>query len=193
MGKPAVEHELHASDYGKYISEFCFHGSLRQKENKIKSHAKFTPMTFPHPRFFVYAVHVHIFEFVWRLRWTPVCIQSFFPLPLSSQHSDTAARQDGFSSRCICFFNALFSAAAPSDPSNSPDSVLWVIHSSWDQIPFHTLNCIPVSLCVLYSTMWFSRRLVQCSWQATSKYIKMYILCRAHGHHHEFISSSSVV
>lgn len=69
-------------------------------------------------------VDVHIFEFAWRLRWFLVFIQSFFPLPLSSLRSDTAARQDGFSFRCVCLFNALVSAAAPSDPNNSPDSTV---------------------------------------------------------------------
>lgn len=43
--------------------------------------------------------------------------QSFFPLPLSSRHIDSTARQDGFSSPCICLSNALFT---PSDPRSSP-------------------------------------------------------------------------
>lgn len=58
---------------------------------------------------------------MWRLRWIVVGIQSLFPLLLSLQNSDTAAKQDGFSFGCIRFYNALASAVALSDPSVSYD------------------------------------------------------------------------
>lgn len=97
-------------------------------------------------------------------------------------HPSTATqwqdKMDSPPSCCICFFNALFSAAAPSDQTTLL-TILWVIHHSWDQLPFYILNVIYISLCVLYSIIWFSRRLARFIWQATSKCIKMYCIFHA--------------
>lgn len=122
----AVQHKVHASEYGKHIPEFCFHGSLRQQE-ELKSHSHFYSPDFSTSSFFIFflcSVCAHI--------W--VCCGASDGRLFASNHSfhclyhpsTETQRRDKMDSppRSVCLFNAFFSAAAPSDWSNSTVSAV---------------------------------------------------------------------
>lgn len=131
LGNPAVELDIFDDSKHPWVLFSFFSEAIR----KIKSHSHFDFYCSSTCKFFFHAVHVHIFEFVWRLRLTPIILSTAFIIP-TQRHSDSPPIASATLTLCSLQLLPLTHAALLSAVSHS------------DQLPAYTLNCTHI-LCAV--------------------------------------------